>query len=330
MILSEMVLTFVNEKYFALIEQNQNTISLQTRMDIAIFVGFYYAKGTTMSCKMINLLLFDITSCFFRDCQISCESNDAKALDQHLYDVLAEKHREIKVKRQSASGADPAIRLLLRMYAKTNYSPIPQLKRSYRDQIATLINFLTQLKISTTLIMDSLDESSFFFGKNDPTLHTLQVFVDSVTNDDVLHLALGNWGEGAALSNSFSFFILLPEINNIPINISWTRRDKIPVINLQWTTLQLVSYVDHVFDYLRTKTHNQCKLLPNISSLLGGQKACMNTMKELRHPRDFHIFFDTLVQYMKSVCTQRDPPFIATKEDLEYVLSQTKLNILNE
>ena len=192
-----------------------------------------------------------------------------------------------------------------------------------------IIDFLTTLKISTTLIIDSLDESKFFFDQEDPTFRTLQVFVASVTNDEVLNLALGNWG-GVALSNSLSFFIFIPVMKNISIDLSWTRRDKIPIIDLQWTYLHLTNYVDYIFDYLRTQSAGKCERLPDICSLLGGTELCMNVMERLRHPRDFHIFFSVLLEHMKGVCTQRKPPFIATKADIEKVLERTKPNLLDE
>ncbi len=108
------------------------------------------------------------------------------------------------------------------------------------------------------------------------------------------------------------------------MNISWTRQDKIPIIDLKWNELLLINYADYIFDYLRTKSHDKCKALPDICSLLGGQKLCVATIKQLRHPRDFHIFFDVLTQHMGTVCTHRNPAFIATDQDLTAVLAEKK------
>ncbi len=84
-----------------------------------------------------------------------------------MFLALAERHREIKVKRQTLA-TDACLRLLVSIYKKTRSSPFHWLHRSYRDQVATLINFLSTLEITTSIIVDSLDESAFFFNKNDP------------------------------------------------------------------------------------------------------------------------------------------------------------------
>ncbi len=49
------------------------------------------------------------------------------------------------------------------MYTKTKSSPLPDLDNSYHDQLTMLINFLSTLHITTTVIVDSLDEIAFFF-----------------------------------------------------------------------------------------------------------------------------------------------------------------------
>lgn len=117
------------------------------------------------------------------------------------------------------------------------------------------------------------------------------------------------------MANSFAFYIFIP---------------KIPVIDLKWDEFQLINYTDYMFDYLRSNSHDQCKHLPDICSLLGGRELCVDTMKQLRHPRDFHIFYDVLTRYMSTVCAQRHPPFNAIEEDLEAVLTETKQRILKE
>ncbi|CAF2536572.1 unnamed protein product [Rotaria sp. Silwood2] len=246
-----------------------------------------------------------------------------------MFDELTERHRRIRVKRHT-TVADSPLRVLLAMYTKTKYSPLPPLDRSYRDQLASLISFLGALQITTTVIVDSLDESNFFFNSADPNLSTLQIFADSITNDDILHLALGNWGEGTEIKNSFVFYVFIAKNPTTLMNISWNRQDKIPIIDLKWDELQLINYIDYVFDYLRTKARYQCKSLPDICFLLGERTSCVDTMKQLRHPRDFHIFFGILIKHMSTVCTERNPPFIATQEDLNAALAETKLRILKD
>ncbi|CAF3901904.1 unnamed protein product [Rotaria sordida] len=328
-ILTEIVTRFVNEKYLEILKQRQNFITLQTRKEIAVLLSFYYTKDPGTLCKMINLLLHEITECSILDCSMPCENPKFNNGDQEMFIELTQRHNKIKVKRYT-TAVDSSLKVLLAMYTKTKYSPLSTLDRSYRDQLASLINFLSTLHIATTVIVDSLDESIFFFNQVDTNLRTLQTFIDSITNDDILHLALGNWGESNEMKNSFAFYIFIPKKPNVLMNISWNRQDKIPIIDLKWDELRLINYVDYIFDYLRSKTHHQCKSLPDICSLLGGRKLCIHTIKQFRHPRDFHIFFGALIQHMNIVCRQRDSPFIAIEEDLKIALAETKLRILEE
>jgi len=328
--LTEIASRFINKKYISILKKKQYKISLRTRREVATLLSFYSTKDYDTLCTIINVLLHDLTEywiCWIINCRIPCTNLQLSNTNPEMFIELAERHRKIKVKRHTAD-TDASLRLLLAMYTKTQSSPLPDLHNSYRDQLAMLINFLSTLDITTTVIVDSLDEIAFFFDEADQTLGALQTFVNSVTNNDILHLALGNWGEGIA--NMCTFYILIPKIPNKPVNISWTRQDKIPIIDLKWNDLLLINYVDYMFDYLRTKSHDKCKTLPDICSLLGGEKLCVATMKQLRHPRDFHIFFDVLTQHMGTVCTHRNPAFIATEKDLTTVLEETNQRILKE
>jgi hypothetical protein len=328
-ILTEIASRFANEKFISILKNKVNTISLQTRKEVANLLSFYSTKDSAALCTMVNLLLHELTECLIWNCKIPCFEFHGNNVDAEMFIALAESHRKVKVKRQTPA-TDACLRLLVSIYKKTESPPFSWLHRTYRDQVALLINFLSTLGITTTVIVDSLDESAFFFDKADFYLHTLQAFVNSTTNDDILHLALGNWGGGMETVNSFAFYIFIPKIPAAPVNISWTRRDKIPIIELKWDELQLIHYVDYMFDYLRSKARDQCQSLPGICSLLGGQNLCVDTMKQLRHPRDFHIFYSVLTRYMSTVCTQRHPPFNAIQEDLIAVLSETNLRILKE
>jgi hypothetical protein len=246
-----------------------------------------------------------------------------------MFISLTERHRKITVKRQT-TATDVSLRILSAVHTKTKFSPLACLDRSYLDQLTILINLLSALHIPVTIIVDSLDESAFFFDKADSNLSGLQTFVDSMTNDDIMHLALNTWGGDNGIHNSFSFYIFIPKTSTVTLKISWTRQDKIPIIDFKWDKLQLINYVDYVFDYLRDESKHQCKPLPNIYTLLGGKDLCIHFMSYLRHPRDFHIFFNILTYHLGTVCTQRDPPFVATEEDLQFVWNETQSRILIE
>ncbi|CAF1247914.1 unnamed protein product [Rotaria sp. Silwood1] len=328
-ILTEIATRFVNEETLTILEEKKSLTTLQIRKEVAILLSYYYTKDSGILCKIVNKLLHEITNCGFTCRQLNCNDFQFTQRDQELFISLTQKHRKIKVKLHN-QAVDGCLRLLVAMHKRTEYSPLVILERSYREQLTLLINFLSALDFTTTVIVDSLDESKFFFNQADSSLSTLQTFVDSITNDEILNLALGNWGEGNGQKNTFRFYVFIPKKSNFSLNISWSRPDKIPIINVKWDELQLINYADYIFDYLRTQAKGQCKSLPDVCSLLGGKDLCITTMKELRHPRDFHIFFDVLSQQMNRVCTQRDSPFNATSDDLKIALKETASRVLRE
>ena len=55
-----------------------------------------------------------------------------------------------------------------------------------------------------------------------------------------------------------------------------------------------------------------------------------NRLQFIDKLQSLHIFFNVLIQHMNIVCTQRTQPFIATQDDLKFVLAETKLRVLQE
>lgn len=333
-ILTELSSRFIDGNYKSMVEEKRNYVSLQTRKQVASLVSFYSTQDSLTLCKMVNALLHDERDCssgffFSSDCKIPCEDDQLRSVDNNMLIQLTEKQRKVKVIRRTIH-TEASLRVLIAIQTKTKFSPIPMLESSYRDQLVVLISFLNTLNINISIIVDSLDESSFFFNKDDPNLTALQRFLNSVTHDDILTLGLGNTGEGTKISNPCSFYIFIPQKPTVQITIPWSRPDKIPIIDMKWDESELINYADYVLDYLRSKSDGSCKSLPNICSLLGGQKLCIDAMRQLRHPRDFHIFFKILTQHMSTVCTQRNPPFIATQKDVETVSTKTKSRILKD
>ncbi|CAF1101135.1 unnamed protein product [Rotaria sordida] len=178
---------------FDISEEKKSSTILQTRKEVAVLLSFYYIGDPIILCKIVNQLLHEITNCGLTCWKFNCNDFQSSSNNQELLLALTEKYRKIKVKRHTQS-VDDCLRLLVAMHKKIEYSRLTILERSYRDQFSLLINFLSTLNLTATVIVDSLDESKFFFNQTDPSLSTLQKFVESITNDEILNLALGNWG----------------------------------------------------------------------------------------------------------------------------------------
>lgn len=88
------------------------------------------------------------------------------------------------------------------------------------------------------------------------------------------------------------------------------RNDKLLIINMKWSTNELLDYADSVLDWTRKRQVSHCADLPDIRTLLDYNNLPVNVTKnllgKLRHPRDLHIFMQELiVELNKNSRTQK-------------------------
>lgn len=205
---------------------------------------------------------------------------------------------------------------------KLNISPADFLDKTGNpnDVLKTLAEFLrTRLNKRLVFVVDSLDESEFFFGGdaktnkiNSTKATALQKFVDAIATTEVLALALGE-----AKTKIFDILIFFPKINEINVN-NWERRDKIPVVSLDWTSQRLSNYADFMLTEMSKQNNSRCKSVPtSLKDLLDGTENEKLALDALRQPRDLHRFMSHLIQSMEDSAKDRlHRPFIATQKDI--------------
>jgi hypothetical protein len=174
------------------------------------------------------------------------------------------------------------------------------------------------------LVVDSLDESIYLFEKTiNPNLDKLQAVVDSILHEELLTLPLGNKDD-----ISFDLLIFLPRIKNL--SIKWKRIDKIPIIYLDWNAKFLHNYADFTLSFLKEQQNGYyCKTMPDFSGLLDNNNEMVNyVLESLRHPRDFHIFMNSLLNALnENAKFNKDKPFIATEEITKQALERAKIEM---
>ncbi len=190
-------------------------------------------------------------------------------------------------------------------------------------QIKILSDFFKKiLNKKVVIVVDSLDESLYLFNftntKNihKANLNNLQPIVDSIM--DCLKLALGDQNDAA-----FDIIIFLPKIQNL--KIIWGRRDKIPIIELNWNPRILKSFADFTMNHLKNQQQSEsCKRLPTFMELFDNDsKMVEQVLSSLRHPRDFYIFMDSLLQILNENAIPENPkPFVVTKQNKEEALNR--------
>jgi hypothetical protein len=68
----------------------------------------------------------------------------------------------------------------------------------------------------------------------------------------------------------------------------------------------------------------RCKSAPSFGKLLNGTDIAIGVLKELRNPRDLHIFMGNLIKVMNQNVMFRSEPFIASKKDVEEAMKGAK------
>ena len=110
------------------------------------------------------------------------------------------------------------------------------------------------------------------------------------------------------------------------IEFRWDRIDKIPIITLKWSQKLLSHYADFVLFKLRENSENSCQMLPSFDQLLGNSSAVI--LAKMRQPRDLHIYMAELIKFLNEYCLDRDPPFIASVDDVMQALDNAKKQML--
>lgn len=210
---------------------------------------------------------------------------------------------------------------------KLNVSPVDFLDKTENpnDVLKTLAEFLrTRLNKRLVFVVDSLDESEFFFGGdaktnkiNNTKATALQKFVDAIAATEVLAMALGE-----AKTKIFDILIFFPKINEINVN-NWERRDKIPVVSLEWTSQRLSNYADFMLAEMSKQKGPRCTSVPtSLKDLLDGLENEKLALKGLRQPRDLHRFMSHLILSMEDRARILNRPFIATQKDINDALKK--------
>ena len=183
------------------------------------------------------------------------------------------------------------------------------------------------MKKSIYIIIDSLDENTYFFDENGTAYFgVLQSFINSFVNPEFLGLALGEDEVRA-----FEVLIFLPTEKDLKLN--WARIDKIPINHITWNDKTLNNYADFILYHLQMNSSRQCKKNPNFAKLMGGYYSANKVLKKIRHTRDLHIFMNKIFELLNRNCyekyTQNQDPFIATQEEIDEALKLARQAMLN-
>jgi hypothetical protein len=175
------------------------------------------------------------------------------------------------------------------LYAKIEemgLSPTFQLKF---DKLSIYTEFYkTILKITPTIVIDSLDESNYFLKEKSDYKSSIKTFISSAFYQTILSKVYDQSIE------IIYFFIKYDEIN---VQDMVFKKDKIPIVELDWNRNQLKNYGDFVLKTMELEQRNECEKLPNFYNLVDYRRN-YSIINQLKTPRQINIFMQELTLIM--------------------------------
>ena len=115
-----------------------------------------------------------------------------------------------------------------------------------------------------------------------------------------------------------------PKFEGLDIYNMVEKKDKIPIVELQWNKDQLKNYGNFVIKSMSLKQLNPCQKLPNFHDLVDYEKNS-DTIDLLETPRQINIFMRFLIEELNS--QSEINRFKVTKEDVKKAYERAKNSI---
>jgi len=184
------------------------------------------------------------------------------------------------------------------------------------DKISIFIEFYKKyLKQKPTIIIDSLDESDYFLNRTSREKPALKTFISSTFSQKILT---------RVYDMTLEIIYFFPKFEGLDIYNMVEKKDKIPIVELQWNKPQLKNYGDFVIKSMSLKQLNPCQKLPNFHDLVDYEKNS-DTIDLLETPRQINIFMRFLIEELNS--QSEINRFKVTKEDVKKAYERAKNSI---
>ncbi len=181
------------------------------------------------------------------------------------------------------------------------------------DKISVFLEFYKKyLNMTPTIVIDSLDESQYFLNKNSKEKPALKTFISSAFGQNILT---------RVYDMTLEIIYFFPKLDGLDIYSFIEKKDKIPIVELQWNRAQLKNYGDFVIKSMESEQQNPCQKFPNFHELVDYEKNS-DIIDLLETPRQINIFMRFLIDELNSQCEKNC--FKVTKEDVKHAYEKAK------
>jgi hypothetical protein len=273
----EKILEFYNKNKNDLINTLKN-ISFDEKIQITLILNLYVSKEKL---NTLNSLLTDIWNDnkkkYSEEERKIMESIEGEEINKKLKDSFLDLNKyytEILVVQRDFDR--------IKMISNTikEYDLNPVFKLQY-DKLSIFTQFFKKYYNFTPIIaIDSLDEVNYFFDEK--TIHkgALKQFVKSCFYSSIL---------AKAFNGSIEIAYFFPQLESVDPKDFMERKDKIPMIYINWTQSQLKNYADYVLKVIETEQNNYCKKIKDFHGLINYDIAKFY-VEQLKTPREINIF----------------------------------------
>ncbi|CAF0899322.1 unnamed protein product [Adineta steineri] len=308
LLVTQFVNTFEGESLYL------SDISLDEKIELITIMCYYYnEQGVSKLEKFVNSFLDKTGNSMYRaskaEGQITDHNNvhNNKPLFTHFLTDL----RKLSALRQDE---EKLLLLLAIVEHKDEGSQIKALQTTLSNNVLNDLRrfalFMKKhVKKTAVFIIDGIDENQFFFNENNVNKQSLELFCRSSLSQEIIAMVM---------AHNFYLSIFYPKIDGINMEDGIIRKDKFPILEINWNLQSIINYADYVLQETNKNTSPfRCKSFVDFKTLVNySNTRNAEIINQITTPRALHYFMQHLITEMNHYANVVKEPFIATTENI--------------
>ncbi|CAF0899397.1 unnamed protein product [Adineta steineri] len=310
LLLSLLVTQFVNT--FEKESLDLSDISLDEKIELITIMCYYYnEQGVSKLEKFVNSFLDKTGNSMYR----ASAAVGLIKLNNNVYtDTSLFSHLQNDLKKLTALRQDDEKLLLLLAIVEGEWFQIKALQTTPSNNVLNdLSNFALfikkHVKKTAVFIIDGVNENRFFFKENNINRKSLELFCRSSLSQEIIAMVM---------AHNFYLSIFYPKIDGINMADGIIRKDKFPILEINWNLQSIINYADYVLQEMnKNASASRCKSFVDFKTLVNySNPKNAEIINRISTPRILHYFMQHLITEMNHYANVVKEPFIATTENI--------------
>ncbi|CAF0860238.1 unnamed protein product [Adineta steineri] len=287
-------------------------ISLDEKIELITIMCYYYnEQGVSKLEKFVNSFLDKTGNSMYR----ASAAVGLIKLNNNVYtSTPLFSHLRNDLRKLSALRQDEEKMLLLIAIAEGEYFQIKALEATLSNNVLNDLRrfalFMKKhVKKTAVFIIDGVNENRFFFNENNINRKSLELFCRSSLSQEIVAMVV---------AHNFYLSIFYPKIDDISMEDGIIRKDKFPILEINWNIKSLINYADYVLQETnKYASASRCRSFTDFTTLVNySNPKNAEIINQISTPRVLHYFMQHLIEEMNYYANDVKEPFIATTENI--------------